>query len=318
MGRFVDDEPVQAAGKGDVGRILHVFRTIGVGFPTCPAGGEGFRSHDVLSEDMGDGSRFADVRHRHRNRGTVPGVVHPDGGHRNVGRPFQVHAISHENVPVLMGFRIAAFQARITGDIPQAVIILRHQFTERLPPVEQEPLGIHRTVNDLPGQGKQPREQRITPPLLEFLEHVLGPGHLPGFIAVREYILNRGTFINAEEFFEIGLPGRRIKFIHFQARRLGRGRMVLLPRQGNAETVNAPASCRNLPEQSSVPPVDETEVPDGHHRIVGVRSRIFGEIVRGGKARLILGMVHFDDTMQYELGDLCPRRDPGRQTVTDQ
>ena len=102
MGGLMDDEAVQAAGKGDIGRILHVFGAVGIVLATCAAGGERFRRDDVLPIDMGHGGRFADVGHGHRNRGAGTGIVHPDGGHRNVGRPLEVHAVPHEHMPVLV------------------------------------------------------------------------------------------------------------------------------------------------------------------------------------------------------------------------
>ena len=261
VGGLVDDEAVQAAGKGDIGRILHVLRAVGVVLAADAAGGEGFRRDDVLPEDMGHGGRFADVGHRHRDRGAGAGIVHPDGGHRNVGRPLEVHAVPHEHMPVLVRFGIAALQAGCAGDAAQAVVVLRHQLAERTAPVEEELLRLRRAAENLPGQRRKPREQRIAPPLLEFLEHVPRPGHLSGFVAVRKHILDRSALIDAEELLEIGLPGLRVQLVHLQARRLRRGRVVLLPGQGNAEPVDAPASRRNIPDQSSAL-VDQGEVLD--------------------------------------------------------
>ena len=311
VGGLVDDETVQAAGEGDIGRIFQVFRAVGVAFPAHAAGGEGFRGDDVLAEEMSHGGRFPDIGHRHRDRGSVPGIGRPDGGHRDVGEPFDVHAVSDKDPSVFVGFRIAALHSGVPGDVAQAVVILGEEFAEGLPPVEQELFRLFRAAENLARQGRQPREEVIPPPFLELLEHVLCPCHLPGLVAVRQDILDRGAFIDAEEFPEIGFPGLRIEFVHLKTRRLGRSRMVLLAGQGDAETIDAPSTFRHLPDKESTL-VHQTEILDLGHGIGRVRRQIIGEIVRRGKTRFVLRMIHFDDAVQDEFRNLGPSWDTDR------
>ena len=216
-----------------------------------------------------------------------------------------------------MGFRVAALHSGVPDDVAQAVVVLRKEFADGLPPVEQELLRFRRAAEDLARQRRKPREEVIPPPFLELLEHVLCPCHLPGLVTVRQQILDRSAFVDAEKLPEIGLPGLRIEFVHFQARRLRRGRMILLTGQGNAETVDAPASLRHLPDKEAAL-IDQTEVLHRRHWIRGIGRQVIGEIVRRGKTGLILRVVHFYDTMQDKLRNLRSRREADRQTVPDQ
>ena len=205
-------------------------------------------------------------------------------------------------MPVLVGLDIKPLHAGFSGDGAEPIVIVGKKLTQRPAPVEQEPFRLLGTADHLPRQGRKPREQVVSPPFLEFPEHVAGPRHLSGFIAVGQEILDRGPFVDPEEILEITLPGFRVQFVHFQSGRLRRSRMILLSGQGDAETVDAPPSFRDLPDQRTVL-VDQTEVLDRHHGILALRRQIIGEIMGRGKSRLVFRMIHLYDTMQDKLGD---------------
>ena len=98
---------------------------------------------------MGDRGRFTDIGPYPRS-----GIL-SEGRYRDAVRPFAVHAVQ-------------------AGGIDQG------EFPEGFPPVEQEAVGFPGAAEHLAGQGRKPREQVVSPPLLELPEHVRNPGHLPG------------------------------------------------------------------------------------------------------------------------------------------
>ena len=315
VGAFVDHEAGDAAVHRDVGHILEAAGIVAPGVAGQSGGGEGFGRGDVLSIDVGHGSGLADVGLGHRQGGTAAGARNPEGAHRHGGRHLEVHAVAHIDAAVLVGFRIAALHAVLLGDQVDAVVIGGEHLADGLAPVEQELLALFGAFHNLPRQDRQPRDEVVAAGGLEGRGQRLGPGHLLRLVTVSEDVLDAvlahqaagRLLVHVHVGAEIVHPGLFIQLVHFQAGGLRRRRMVLLAGKGSAEAIDAPVPGGNLPGHDAV--LHKGSQVDGfEHRSVGSRGGIVREVVRGGKAGLLLRVVHAGDRVQDEFMDGCSRR----------
>ena len=271
---------------------------------------------------MGDRCRFPDVGLRHGQGGPRTLHRHPESAHGNGGRHLEVHAVAHVHPAVLMTLRVTAFHAVFLGDQVDPVVILGKEFTYGLPPVKKELLALFGTLDDFSGEHRQPGQQVVAPPRLEFSRKAPGPGHLFGLIAVGKDILDSvlanqpagGFLVHIHVVTEVLQPGILVQFVHFQAGSLRRGRMVLFSGQGRAETVDAPVPFRDPPSENAVQ-YGRCKVDGFKYRGAGFRRRIVHEVMRGGKSGLFLGMVHFGNCMKDEFMEGCTFRSCPHGTV---
>ena len=257
MGAFVDEKAVETAEQRQVGGDLQVAGIPAVGVPVHAIGRKSFAGDDVLPVEMGHGGglpyicRVDDLR---------MGIGGPDGRHRDGGAALDVHAVTDESAAGFVAFGVSSGHAVFPEDVVHAVVIGSEKLPECFPPVKEESLGLFRTAEDFSGQGRQPGPELITSGVAEYLFHAGRPGHPFGFIAVNHQVADalgpqhavRGVFVQVQILMEIPVPGVRIELVDFQARSFGRSGMVLLACEGSAETVDAPATGRHIPDQRSV------------------------------------------------------------------
>ena len=260
MSALMDDEAGDAVIHGHIGHVLQVSGIITPGVSGQACGGEGFRRGDVLPKDMGDGGRFPDVGLGHLQGGTAAGAGNPERAHRYGGRHLEVHAVPDVHAAVLVGLRVAALHPVFLCNSVDPVIIGGKEFAERLAPVEEESLAVFAAPDDLAGEDRKPGNEVVAAAGLELLRQRPGPCHLLSLVTVGQDVLDAMLpyhssgclLIHVHISMEIVHPGFPVQLVHFQAGRLGRSRMVLFAREGSAEPVYAPATCRNLPGKDTI------------------------------------------------------------------
>ena len=290
--------------------MLQVFRMVAVCLTGKSYGRQALRRDKILSVDMGDGRRLADIRHPFEYavlRAHFAG--HPAGGHGIERRLLDRHPVHHENPPVLVRFHKASLHPVFAAhDIRNTGEILGKEFRNRGTEVLEEAFGLCSISDDHPGEHRHPGGHVVAPALQEFFPHPGSPVLRPGLIAVHHQMpyaagpehVSGGIPVHVEIMAQVCAHCIRIQLVHLQPRGFRRGGMILFPRQRCTETIHRPSALRHIPVQHSVPESVRKD-HDFPSAAIAFRRKIIVQVVGSSEGGFLFGMVDSVFRVEPEL-----------------
>ena len=235
-------------------QVGHFLEHLPVFVPGEVEGGETFRSHPALAVQVGGRRRGFDRLEVQVAHITLRERM-PEFGHGDVGILVVFHVVHGDDVAA--GGLVLHVQAFFVGEahhFAEEVLIVQGRL--HFPPVPEELRGGFRTAQHITGKGRKPRAEGVAGTGGEFGLHFAGPVLVAAFPAVHEHaggLAPERTVRKTADIMGKLRPGASyVQFIAFPARRVCRGRRILVADVHVAVTEDGPIPFRGRPVEPAV------------------------------------------------------------------
>ena len=225
MMRFVQQDPIDAAGENLIDHRLQHGRRKSPGVPAC-GHGERFSRGQRLAVDMRCRRGLPQISLQRRLAGRGGEGAVPEFRSGNVGARFDCEPIADGSRRVALRFGVVLHAPFVQNLRDHPVMIVGERFFERAVKIPQKALARGRVRDDATDERRNVRHRIVSAPRFELRKQSRRPILHTGFPTIGQQILHaaraqrflHGVAIDVEVVLEIAAHQDRIEFINLQSR----------------------------------------------------------------------------------------------------